>query len=64
MPQISKNTQNKVNNLSEKDLDKLADLMGIRFLQDDLDRDEKVLVLTTESESKILNALKKIVTKK
>ena len=60
MEQVSKPTWNKVNNLSEQELDKLADLMGVGFLNDDLDREEKVLVLTTEPESKILKALKQL----
>ena len=49
-----------MNKLSEQELDKLAELMGVGFLQDDLDREEKVLVLTTEPESKILRALKQL----
>ena len=60
MEQVSKPTWNKVNKLSEQELDKLAELMGVGFLQDDLDREEKVLVLTTDPESKILKALKKL----
>jgi hypothetical protein len=60
MEQVSKPTWNKVNKLSEQELDKLADIMDVGFLNDDLDRDEKVLVLTTESESKILKALKQL----
>jgi hypothetical protein len=60
MEQVSKPTWNKVNKLSEQELDKLADLMDVGFLNDDLDKDEKVLVLTTESESKILKALKQL----
>ncbi len=60
MEQVSKPTWNKVNKLSEQELDKLAELMGVGFLQDDLDREEKVLVLTTEPESKILRALKQL----
>ncbi|MCK5449379.1 hypothetical protein KAI32_00780 [Candidatus Pacearchaeota archaeon] len=60
MEQVSKLTWNKVNKLSEQELDKLADLMDVGFLQDDLDREEKVLILTTESESKILKALKQL----
>tara|TARA_Y100000034_G_C6896283_1_gene413302 strand:- start:274 stop:471 length:198 start_codon:yes stop_codon:yes gene_type:complete len=60
MTQVSKLTWNKVNKLSEKELDKLAELIGVGFLQDDLDRDDKVLVLTTEPESNILEGLEKL----
>jgi len=60
MTQVSKPTGDKVNKLSEQERDKLADLMDVGFLQDDLDRDEKVLVLTTEPESIIIKALKQL----
>lgn len=60
MKQVSKSIWNKLNKLSKQELNKLADLMGIGFLNTDLDKDEKVIVLITESESKILNALKSL----
>lgn len=62
MEQISKSTLDKLNKLTESRLRKLADLMGVGFLNnpDDLDKDEIIMVLSTESESKILSAFKKL----
>ena len=59
---ISKETWNKLNNLSREELFKLADLAGIGFLnhKTELDKDELVMVLQTEPESKILKALQKL----
>ena len=56
----SKRTRNKVYKLSKKELCRLADLMDVGFLNDDLDKDDMALVLTTEPESKILKALKQL----
>mgnify|MGYP001586918975 CR=1 len=60
MERVSRSTWDKVNGLSEQELDKLADLMGLGFLQEDLERDDKVLILTTEPEAGILKALKQL----
>lgn len=46
MKQISKETWGKVNKLSEQELDKLADLMDVGFLNHDLEKDEKAFILT------------------
>ena len=61
MSLISKQTWNRINKLSEKKLDKLAEIIDIGFLQDDLDREEKVMILTiTEQSSELLKALKQL----
>ena len=54
----------KLNNLSEKQLDSLAEAMGVGINDSTngspIDRDEKILVLSTEPVEKILKGLKKI----
>ena len=62
MKQMSKSTCEKLNKLTESQLRKLADLMGIGILNnpDDLDKDEIILILSLEFESKILSALKNL----
>jgi hypothetical protein len=57
---VSKQTWNKVNSLSEKELDELAGAMDVGFLNDDLDRDEKVLILATEPEERVLKGLEQL----
>ena len=50
-------------NLSILNLDKLADLMGVGMNSTNgkpLDKEEKVMILSTESKSKILKALKEL----
>ena len=44
MLQVSKPTWNKLNKLSNKQLDKLFDIMGVG-INNPLDKDEKVLIL-------------------
>ncbi len=61
MAQASNLTWKKVSKLSEQELDRLADLMGVSFLQDDLDKEEKVFILMTESEPKVLKALEELI---
>jgi hypothetical protein len=64
MSQVSKSTWDKLNRLSEEQLDKLADMVGVgmndRIDGPPLDKDEKVLILSTEPESRILKALKQL----
>lgn len=49
-----------MNSLSEKELDELAGAMDVGFLNDDLDRDEKVLILATEPEERVLKGLEQL----
>lgn len=60
MKSISKQTWNKLNSLSSNKLKDLADLMNIGFLNEPEDKAELVLLLSTESESKVLKAIKKL----
>ncbi len=57
---ISKETFKLINNLSEEDLDKLIGIMDMGILNDDLDREEKILIISIEKEKKIINGLKKL----
>jgi hypothetical protein len=50
----------RLDSLSEKEIDELAKIMDVGFLQDDLDRDDKILVLSSEAEEKINDGLKKL----
>ncbi len=51
-----------LNRLSEAEVDKLADLMGVGFLNhpEDIDREDKILVLSTEPITHIRSGLKKL----
>ncbi len=60
MKTISNEIRNEIKNLSEKEINKLLDLMDIGLLNDDLDKDEKILIISTESENKIKRNLKKL----
>ncbi len=55
----NKTLWNELNGLSEEQLRKLADLMDIG-LNDPLDKDEIILILSTEPEAKILEAIQKL----
>jgi len=59
MKTISNETINEINNLSEREINKLLDLMDIG-LNNDLDKDEKILIISTESKDKIKRNLKKL----
>ena len=50
----------KLNEMSIEKLNKLADLMGIGFLNEPEDKKEMILILSTEKPAKIEDALKKL----
>jgi len=62
MEKISKSTSEKLKKLTESQLRKLADLIDVGIMNnpDDLDKEELILILHTESETKILAALKRL----
>ena len=57
-----KDMQEKLGKLSEDEIDKLAEIMGVGFLdnEDSIDKDEKIMILSTESKEKILASLEKL----
>lgn len=65
---ISKSTYSKLHNLSENQLWKLADIMGIginfNFEPKEDIKEELIVVLSTESEKNILAGLKKFISNK
>lgn len=56
---LSEETRNKLENLSKNELLRLIDLMDLGISQD-LDKNELILIISTENESKIISALKKL----
>lgn len=59
---VSELTWNKLNKLSKEELLKLFDLADIGLLNDpdELDKDDLILILSTESQSKVKEALKRL----
>lgn len=51
---------NKLNALSEKELHKLLDLMGIGIMNGPEDKDELILILSIEPERKIISAINEL----
>lgn len=49
----------KINKLSEEQVDKLLELMDVG-IPDDLDKDEKIMIVATEPEDKINEGLNKL----
>lgn len=49
-----------LNKLTENQLDKLTEILGIGFLNEDLDKEEKIMILQTESQAKIAKAIIKL----
>lgn len=59
-----KEIQNKLEKLSEDEIDKLADIMDVGFLdrEDSIDKEDKIVMLSTESKEKIIKSLKRLKT--
>jgi len=60
---IDKDVWDELNKLTEEQLDKLFDIMGIGVNElegEPWDRDDKILIISTESEDKIKEGLKKL----
>jgi len=60
---VSRETWNRLNELSEKELDKLAYILDVAMNSLDetpLNKDEKVMILSGMSESKVVEGLKKL----
>ena len=58
---ISDKTYDELEKLSEKEIDKLAEILSIGFLNEDADKEEKIFIIANEQpESELIEALKKI----
>jgi len=57
---VSKEIWNELNKLSKKELLKLFDFADIGLLDEDNDKDELVMIMSTESELKVKKALSKL----